>query len=378
MSRLTLFKNIRNLVMLGSRGELGHVTEENTFRADPALVRMFAAYTVRFLRDYLADVDNHRYRVGLIYHAATPKPWGTETLRLTDALAHTLYPVSGAAGSELTGFQRKKLENSIFYGMELLLEYVMKEMPAVPAFVPVLFDRGTVLGDYVGITSGGFANENAAAPVIEVLNLVGPATAARDNIEALRTLREHVYNSFVRKDARKAIDLRYEDQSRTPAPAPAPDESVSVILRSVVHGPNANSPQWYDAGLDDDTSRKMQKYVVQPLRCARLEQLRHFTRFSSMTPVQQLRALETCPVYFAPAGTTLLERGSTGNWNFYLLFGTVRLTAADGAERTVEGGSDHARNAIASLKPRVFTVTAETAVRFLFVHDSTLESIQRS
>jgi hypothetical protein len=74
----------------------------------------------------------------------------------------------------------------------------------------------------------------------------------------------------------------------------------------------------------------------------------------------------------------LLERGSTGQWSLYLLFGTLRLTAADGAERTIEGGTDQARNAIASLKPRMFTVTAVTPVRFLWVHDSIVESIQRS
>jgi hypothetical protein len=378
MSRLTLFKNIRNLVMLGSRGELGHVTETNTFRADPALVRQFASYTVRFLRDYHADINNHRYRVGLIYHSATPKAWGTETLRLTDAVAHTLYPVTGATGDELTGFQRKKLENSIFYGMELLLEHTLKDMPEIPAIVPVLFDRGTVLGDYVGVTSGGFANENAAAPVIEVLNLVGPATNSRDNIDALRKLREHVHGSFVRKGARKELDLQYEGQAATSTPTmPVSEESVSVILRSVAHGPKATSPQWYDAELDDDTSRRMKQYLVQPMRCASLEQVRQFTHFSSLTPVQQLKLVETCPVYFAPTGTTLLERGSTGQWNLYLLFGMLRLTAADGAERTIEGGTDPAHNAIASLKPRMFTVTAQTPVRFLWVHDSIVAAIQR-
>lgn len=379
MSRLTLFKNIRNLVMLGSRGELGHVTETNTFRADPALVRQFASYTVRFLRDYHADINNHRYRVGLIYHSATPKAWGTETLRLTDAVAHTLYPVTGTTSNELTGFQRKKLENSIFYGMELLLEHTLKDLPDIPAIVPVLFDRGTVLGDYVSITSGGFANENAAAPVIEVLNLVGPATNSRDNIDALRKLREHVHGSFVRKGARKALDLQYEGQTTASTVfLPPTEDSVSVILRSVAHGPAATSPQWYDAALDDETSQQMKRHLVQPMRCADLEQVRRFTRFSTLTPLQQLKLVETCPVYFAPSGTTLFERGSTGNWNLYLLFGTLRLTAADGAERTIEGGSEPARNAIASLKPRMFTVTAATPVRFLWVHDNVVESIQRS
>jgi hypothetical protein len=374
MSRLPLFKNIRNLVMLGSRGELGHVTEQNTFRADPVLVRQFAGYTVRFLRDYLNDVNNHRYRVGLIYHAARPKPWGTETLRLTDDVVHTLYPVSGASRNELTGFQRKKLENSIFYGMELLLEYVIKEMPGMPAFVPVLYDRGTNLGDYVAVTSGGLVNENAAEPVIEVLNLVGPATIARENMEALRALREHVYTSFVHKDARKATDLRYANPALTPSPA-GPDESVSVILRSAALGSSADITQWYDFNLDDDTSRKMKQYLVKPMRCASLEQVRQFANFSLLAPIQQLRLVETCPVYFAPAGTTLLERGSTGKWNLYLLYGTLRLTAADGAERTVEADSDQARNAVAALKPRMFTVTAVTPVRFLWVHDAIVESL---
>ena len=381
MSRLASFQNLRNLVMLGSRGELGRVTPENTFRADPVLVRQFAGYTVRYLRDYLNDVNNHRYRVGLIYHSASPKPWGKETLRLTDAVAHTLYPVSGASSNELTGFQRKKLENSVFYGMELLLEYVMKEMPNVPAFVPVLFDRGTNLGDYVAVTSGGLVNESAIEPVIEVLNLVGPATAARDNVEALRALREHVHASFVRKDARKETDLRYESQAPTPSwtsAFAAPEESVSVILRSAALGDSASTTQWYGVELDDDTSRKMKEYIVKPMRCADLTQVRQFTSFGLLTPAQQLRLVETLPVYAAPIGTKLLEQGSTGKWNLYLLQGKLQLTAADGGGRVIEGGSDQARNAIAALKPRMFTVTAVTPVRFLWVHDSIIGEIQRS
>jgi hypothetical protein len=375
MARLAGFKNITHLVMLGARGELGHVTEQHTFQVDPQLTRQFAAYSVRLLRDYLADIDNHRYRVGLIYQSSTPKAWGTETLRLTDALAHMLYPVSGASSNELTGFQRKQLENSVFHGMELLMEYTLKDSPAMPVFVPVLFDRGTVLGDYAASLGNSLAAEDPSAPVIEVLNLVGPASSSRDNMEALRTLKEHVYGAFVKKGARKELDLQYVGGSASSGFAATHHASASSISIPLI--PRATSPQWYNTALEDVTSEKMHKYLVQPLQCAELEQIRQFARFSVLTPAQQQELAVTCPLYSAPSGSTLLERGSTGYWNLYLLQGVVQLTAADGEERTLEGETDNARNAVAALKPRKFTVTSQSTVSFLWVHDNIVDAIQQ-
>jgi hypothetical protein len=377
MTDLSRFSRIPHLLMLGARGELGNVTEDGKFQIDPELTRRFATYAVRFLHEYAANRDDHRFRVALIYLSHEPKPWGHETLRLTDTVVHTLYPVSGAKSNELTVFQKKKRDNSVYYGMELLLEYTLKDAPGVPIFVPVLFDRNTTLGDYAGSMHDALAGENPAAPVIELLNFIGPVSASHGNVEAFQALRERISRGFVKKDARRPLDMQIMDHMRSVG-APSAAATPGGAMPNATLSPSGGDPaKWYDPALHEPICDKMQTFLLRPAEHPDLEQVRHFQRFAAFNTTQQNELASLCPMYLAPTGTVLLEPGSSDQWNLYLVQGNLRLVAPDGEERVVSGGAENSRNAIAALKPRKFRVTAETPARFLWIHEKIVAAIQQ-
>lgn len=66
-------------------------------------------------------------------------------------------------------------------------------------------------------------------------------------------------------------------------------------------------------------------------------------------------------------GHTLVEAGSSDNWDYYLLEGTIKLIATDGKESFVAAGSKAAMVPLAHLQPRHYTLKAMTPVRYLRV-----------
>lgn len=384
---LSSFKRLSGQLMLGPRGELGWINDAQAFQLDGELTRVFATYAVHYLKEYTANPDDHLYRVGLIYHSKQPHPWGSETLRLTDDVVRMIYPVSGVGASELTAFQKKKRENSIHFGTELLLTYTLKDAPDVPIFLPVLFDRGTTLHQYEHQTSTTvMMSEAPDTPVLEVLNLVGPATAARKNLDVFLALKERLANTLIKKDARRPVEMKIMDEGRAapvsgktdaPAPAPAAFTGSTTPLDGSALATDSGSRLWYNPALHDATCEKLSRFLQMPKQFVEVDQVRQLVRFRDLTMSAQKLLAGTCPVYMAPTNTLLLERGSNDQWNLFLLQGQLELTAADGEKKIVVGGSDNARNAIGALKPRKFAVTALTPVRFLWIHENIIAEIQQ-
>lgn len=83
-------------------------------------------------------------------------------------------------------------------------------------------------------------------------------------------------------------------------------------------------------------------------------------------------------MFRVPAGAPLRERGKHDECNLYLAEGTVELTAADGGRRLVESGTGSARDPIAYLRPRMFTVTAYSRVGFVWAHDQVVAAAPTS
>jgi hypothetical protein len=382
--------------MLGPQGELGRITDTQTFVPDADLSRSFGNYAAGYLRAYTANPDDHRFRIGVIYQSQNAKQWGTETFIYSDAVVRTLYPVSGAGQHALTVFQQKKQENSVHYGTGTLLEYVLKDTPNVPIFIPILFDRGTRLADYRESLRDIVAKEQLETPVIEVLNLVGPVSAARQNIEAFMALKELLLTTLVKKDMRKSLEARLVEGMRTEghsapspaiapsfaqtstfAPKPATPATPAARITTPTLNSDTGSKQWYATELDDPTCRKLESYLRQPREYADPDNLRQFIRMRELTIDQQKELAASCPLYAAPQGTTLLEQGTKDQWNLYLLNGQVQLVAGDGEKKIISAETPNASSAIASLKPRKFTVTATTSVRFLLIHENIITEVKQ-
>lgn len=76
-----------------------------------------------------------------------------------------------------------------------------------------------------------------------------------------------------------------------------------------------------------------------------------------------------------PARAELFRQGDTDREAIFLLRGEVTLTADDGAQRRIVGGSEDARYALAQLKPRQFTGVAATPVSVLRVDSDLLDRL---
>jgi CRP-like cAMP-binding protein len=76
-----------------------------------------------------------------------------------------------------------------------------------------------------------------------------------------------------------------------------------------------------------------------------------------------------------PARSELFRQGDADSEAIFLLQGEVILTADDGAERRIAGGSEDARYALAQLKPRQYTGVAATAVSVLRIDSDLLDRL---
>jgi hypothetical protein len=73
---------------------------------------------------YLRNPEQGNFRLAIIHRMQEKRPWGSECLFLEKHIVRRLYPVTGMTTDvDLTSFQRKNREKSIYRGMELFLEY---------------------------------------------------------------------------------------------------------------------------------------------------------------------------------------------------------------------------------------------------------------
>jgi hypothetical protein len=82
-------------------------------------------------------------------------------------------------------------------------------------------------------------------------------------------------------------------------------------------------------------------------------------------------------VFRVPEGTRLLDRGTCDSWNLYLLSGELELKADQDNGWVLAGGSPSARKPVAFLKPRLFSVTARTAIEFLWLYEPMVDAVAR-
>src|SRR5207237_5937275 len=95
--------------------------------------------------------------------------------------------------------------------------------------VPILFDRGTRLHDYPDLQRQ-LSTDDGRSPVIEVLNLIGPV-GSRKNNDTYVALKERMRDAFIRKDARKSVEMKIMESMRHgPGDAPAPSPTAATLV----------------------------------------------------------------------------------------------------------------------------------------------------
>lgn len=381
MKAIDALMNIAGLYGLTPDGELGVYGGDRAFVRDVSLTQAFAAQIRQLLRSYHADPDGGVYRLGLIYHAPTKRSWDSDTLVLEEAVVREVYPVGGPPTQELTAFQKKNREKSVYRGIELLIEYRYERLADAPVYCPLLYDRGMSLDQYPPSVSFAAAKDTRT-PVLEVLNLMAMIPMGRRNAPELLALMDNMHRYLVHKEARREgtftlnqeryvakrhegggeaeffdVDKRHERQQTLTAGALQQRLVAAAQVQRADHF--AQVEQWLE----------------RPHRPVNAALLRTFAQFRNLDGNALAALAEKALVYTAPAGAKLLNVGMKDSWNMYLLEGTVSLQAADGGSLFVTGGTDKAESPISFLKPRKYNVAAVTPVSFLWIHDALLEAV---
>ncbi|MGD2118407.1 MAG: HDOD domain-containing protein [Chromatiales bacterium] len=107
-----------------------------------------------------------------------------------------------------------------------------------------------------------------------------------------------------------------------------------------------------------------------------LDELRKYHSFSATNELRLQAIIDQVTPTRVAKGTRIIELGDTSEFGYFLVSGSLLLKAADGAERTIEAGSESARNQIAQLVPRRYQVIATEPVTYLKVPNELMMGLQ--
>ncbi len=381
METIETFPGLIGFYVLTPDGQLGTYNQDNKFVVDAKLTKVFADYNRRFLMSYLQNPEKGNFRLAIIHRTQDKRPWGSETLLLDKSIVRRLYPMTGTTELDLTAFQKKNREKSIYRGMEIFLDYKDTSTPDLPVYCPVLYDRGTRLENYAANLDQSVTSADRETPVVEILNLLAGIPVAKRYTPEIATLKEKIYQGIVKKGMRKSAEFTLIEDIRrnttTPMSELASDPYGDVDKRAERQVTLDSKSDGQAAGHTNDSAliRSIGSSLVGHPEPADQQILKIFTRFRDLDHDKLEALAEQCLIYKVPPGTQLLERGTNDTWNLYLIDGTVQLVAADGVSKNIEGGTPTASNPISCLKPRMYTVSTVTRAAFLWIDDGLVNEI---
>lgn len=380
MKLIEAIPDLANFVILLANGKLGTYRDSGEFVVQQEFTDVFAEHATDFLKTYMADPDTEGYRLGIVYPTNEERPWQSATLALETEILRKLYPSGGTRDKELTSFQKRNIEKSVYQAIELLMEHHDEALPGVQLYCPVLFFRQTTLNQYSRLLHHEMAEADKKIPVMEVLNFLAPIPRGRRNTEGIGKLSKFIYDGVINKGIRKS-SYGFFGQKGATVPGGAAsgaaineqaDKAFSDILGS---RKNEGYSSWMESHCSEETRKRVGRWLVEPYKYVKPERLRTFTRFRGLGMDGLVLLADQHPIFHAPAGSQLLARGTEDKWNMYLLDGVVELEAEDGEKTVVEANSPQAAAPIASLKPRIFTVTAKLPTKFLWIMDTLADTL---
>ena len=381
MKLIELIPDLVNFYILLPAGKLGAYDPNGQFLVHNEFTESFGENIQALLDNCKADPEIDNYRIAIVYPTSEGKPWHTATLALETHILRKFYPVQGDnVTSELTSFQKKNIEKSIYQGFELFLDYKDPTLPDTQPYCPVLFFRQTTLDQYLHLLNRDETPGDKQTPVVEVLNFLAPIHQGRRLgpaiIELTHTIEHGVINKGVRGSPYNF--LREAQHGVTVIEKKKAGEGPGAIDGGSDPGSPENKESyddWIKSHCEPGTYEHVKGMLTDPCQYIEHEDLRPFTRFKGLS-VDGLSLLASRhPLFKAVAGTRILDHGSNDDWSLYLVAGTLQLQAADGATKTVEGGTAAAANPVASLKPRMYSITAMTPVTFLWMYDPMVDSV---
>lgn len=379
MKLIQAIPDLANFVILLANGKLGTYRGSGEFVVQQQFTEMFADHIQEFLRVYNDNPDAEGYRIGIIYPTREQKPWKSATLALDTEMLRKLYPSGGVRDKELTSFQKRNIEKSIYQGVELLMEHQDESLQGAQLYIPVLFFRQTTLDLYAEDLQLSTMATDAKTPVLEVLNFLAPIPRSRRNTEGIGQFAKVIYDGVINKGVRAGSYGFIKDRKSVPggSASGAGIKAQAETAFSNIFGERSSKGYtgWMESHCSDETRKRVGRWLVEPYKYVEPQRLRAFTRFRDLSLDGLTLLADQHPIFHAPAGSQLLARGSEDKWNLYLLDGVIELEAEDGDKTLVEANTPQAAAPIASLKPRMFTVTAKLPSKFLWIMDTLAETL---
>lgn len=364
------------LFVLTANGELGTYDAQRQLHIDEKLSRVYAEHNRAFLRSHIQDPLADDRQVAILFDSREANAWGHLTLSLEDLVVRSLYPTGGRTPGELTAFQQKSRNLSVYRGMELLLDYRHESKPDVPVYCPVLFNPHSTLSGRISALGHEPHEQERDTPVLDVLNLIATIPAARRASPAVLALIDKLRQGVVRKEQRRDSLLSVQHATAHAQTPVSGEDAYAQIARDKRLGRSVTLPSVDERRLHEtEHVEPVERWLKIPHQPVSMERLRAYVQFLKLDDDYLAELTARSLIYTAPAGTRLLDRGLRDAWNLYLLEGALMLTPADGATLRIDGGTDKATYPVAFLKPRKYTVETLTPVSFLWVHDLLLKAV---
>jgi len=364
------------LYVLTATGELGEYDAQRQLHIDEPLTRAFTEHNRDFLRSYLQAPLTDDRRIAILFESRQPREWGHLTLSLEDLVVRSLYPAGGRSSGELTAFQKKSRNKSVYRGMELLLDYRHDNAPDVPVYCPVLFNPHCTLSGRVSALGREPHEQERDIPVLDMLNLIATDPPARRASPAVLALVDKLRQGVVHKEQRRDSLFSIQHTTSYAQTPVSGEDAYAQIARDKRLGRSVTLPSVDERRLHEtEYVEPVERWLKIPHQPVSAERLRAFVQFLKLDNDDLAELTARSLTYTAPAGTRLLDRGLHDAWNLYLLEGALMLMPSDGATLRVDGGTDKAAYPVAFLKPRKYTVETLTLVSFLWVHDLLLEAV---
>jgi len=404
-----LFKelpDIQGCYLLTPTGTLGSYQQDGRYHPDAELTLALTGAIDQFLQEFRKTHDTRWLRLGVIHADCTGKPWKTATLTLADDVLRRLYPMASARDGRMTSFQLRHREQSLFRGMELLLDYRDSAIPDTPYYCPVLVYRSTTLDHYLPWLDRPQRDSDLKTVAVEVIDLLAGLARSQRKVPSVAQLVAAERRALIHPERRQAPSLGLIDDARARDTDPLPGPPATVPAAKPIPAPVVNTyvgeqnvqavaeiearyaannfrdwdyDEWFKTHSTPESVERFGQQLVAEggYRRRTADELRFFGRFENQDRAALQLIATKSPVFRVPAGTLLLEAGTRDNWNLYLLGGEIELVAPDGARYRLTGGSPSARQPVAFLKPRLFSVNALSEVEFLWLYEPMVEAVKR-
>lgn len=207
--------------VLTTRGGLGTYGRDGAFAADDKLSQSLAGLIAGFIRQYVQTRETSGWRVGTVHADHQDQPWTSASIAFEGHVLRELYPVRGAGYDQLTAFQKRNCEKSLYRGMELLLNHEEPQGQGLPVYCPVLMYRGQTLQQFLPQLGRAPRAADADKPVLEVINLLAGAALSDRCNPAVMSLVAKLRRNLIKPEKRSIPNLVLIDDMRELAATPA-------------------------------------------------------------------------------------------------------------------------------------------------------------